>query len=146
MPGLKWVQIGVGAAAGFALAWLIHLVILAGVNEDHRTAMAAQKDQLEKQCADDAAITKGKNDELQTNLDAVSRERDRLKRVQPARCIIPSSGKADVAGVRQEHATGNGIGISSDWLRDYAATCEQIRLSFQTCTGFVDEVWTSRGQ
>lgn len=143
---IKWVQIGIGAAAGFALCWLIHLVILAGVEKAHTKALADQKTQLEKTCADDAAITKGKNDELQTNLDAVSRERDRLKRVQPARCVIPTTGKTDLAGVRQEHAAGNGGGINSDWLRDYAATCEQIRVSFHTCTSFVDEVWMSRGQ
>lgn len=144
---MKWLQIGLGAAAGAALVWLIHLVILAGVNEDHRNAMAKQKANLEKSCADDAAITKGKNDALQSNLNSVIRERDRLKRVQPARCVLAAaSGKTNVAGVPREHAGQNGIGLNTDWLRDYAAECEQIRVSFGTCTGFVDAVWKSRGQ
>lgn len=144
---IKWVQVGLGAAAGFALCWLIHLVILAGVEKAHTQALADQKASLEKSCADDAAITKGKNDELQTNLDAVTRERDRLKRVQPARCVLATpAGKTDMAGVQRQHAGENGVGINSDWLRDYAAECEQIRVSYGTCTGFVDEVWKSRGQ
>lgn len=141
---MKWIPIGAGAVAGFALCWLIHLVILAGVEKSHTAALAKQKTDLEAMCTADQAITKGKNDALQTDLDIVRRKLADAKRVQPATCVVPLAGKTNVGEIHGGYAGQNGI--SSDWLRDYGAECESIRRTLNSCTGFVDDVWTARGQ
>lgn len=145
MPGLKWVQIGIGFAVGFALCWLIHMVILSDVDSAHRTAMADQKVALDNQCAADAAITKGRNDALQRDFNSVASKLADAKRLHPSTCLVPTpSGEADIPDVQRGHAGQNGIG--TDWLRDYGALCANIQKAYGNATGFIDDVWTSRGQ
>lgn len=139
---MKWLQIGIGAAAGFALAWLIHLVILAGVNEAHQAALKEQKTSLEEKCKADQAITKGANDALQQKYNSVNSKLAALKRVQPARCVVPVTGRADAAAGGGGYAGQNGI--STDWLRDYAAECETYRGQRIALEQFIDD--ERRGQ
>lgn len=144
MPSLSWIQVGVGAAAGFALCWLIHMVILAGVNESHRQALVDLQTKLEKECKDNQAITKGVNDDLLKNDFDIGSLLNSSKRMQPASCIVPASSKTVPAGGGIKYAEQNGV--STDWLYDYAAECETYRAQRIALEKFIDQTWKLKGQ
>lgn len=144
LPSFKWVQIGIGAAAGFALCWLIHMVILAGVNESHRQELIDLQAKIEKECKDNQAITKRVNDDLlKSDVEIVNLLID-SKRLQPAGCILPVTRETLLAPGGAEHATKNGI--STDWLYDYAAECETYRSQRIALEKFIDQTWKAKGQ
>lgn len=100
LTGIKWLQIAIGAVAGFALCWLIHLVILAGVEETHGKALNDQKTQLEAQCAEHKAITERANDDLQNEYAAIARKLADAQRLHPpvASCQLPGRPSLRPAG------------------------------------------------
>lgn len=101
------------------------------------TALDYQENELHAQCDKEKAVTKEANDALQKNMDTITAERDKLKRVHPATCILSVTRQAKLPAVHGKHAGQDGI--SSDWLRDYAATCEEIRQTAVTCEKFIDD-------
>ncbi len=139
----NWKLIGIGIAivAVFLSGWTVN-----GYRWQVKleTAVEAQKQADEKQCKDDQAITKGANDDLQTKYDAIARKLAAAKRVQPAKCVLPLTGKADIGSGGNGYAGQNGI--STDWLRDYAAECETYRSQRTALGKFIDDVWAARGQ
>ncbi len=139
LTGIKWLQIAIGAVAGFALCWLIHLVILAGVEETHGKALNDQKTQLEAQCAEHKAITERANDDLQNEYAAIARKLADAQRLRPARCVVPTARPPVAPAGGGEHAGQDGI--SSDWLRHYAAECEGYRAERLILERFMDAVW-----
>lgn len=122
---MKWIPLAGGAIAGFALCWLIHLVILSGVEKAHEKALNDQKISIEKTCADDKAITEKANDEYQKQNSIISGKLAKSKRLQQATCIVPKANVAELSTSRGEYARSNGITTSS--LFDYAADCESYR-------------------
>lgn len=143
LTGSKWgiilIAIAVSFAGGGYLGW--HERALR-----EPAMLSAQQEADTKQCNADKEITKESNHDLKTNLDVVSAELARLKRVRSARCVAVATGQAGAADVRGEHAGQNDHGLSSDWLYDYAAQCESVRQGYISCTGFVDKVWAEHGQ
>lgn len=122
--------------ASFSGGWYVEAQIAKG---HLARELEAQKQELVKKCEDAQAITKGANDGLQKANDAIAAKLATLKRLQPSRCIAPSS-KTDMAGLRGEHAGQNGnVAGTSDAFRDYGATCEEIRQSYLICVKFVDD-------
>lgn len=143
-PSLSWIQVGAGAIAAFALSFLLHTVDVNRIEKMWQGKLDDQKIALEKQCKADQAITKGINDDLQKNYDSIARKLATVKRVQPARCIIPTTSEAFVAPGGSGHAGQNGI--STDWLRDYAAECETYRSQRIGLEKFIDDTWEAKGQ
>lgn len=144
MPSLSWIQLAAGAAAGFALCWLIHLVILAGVNESHRQELIDLQTKLEKECKDNQAITKGVNDDLLKDDFDIGNLLNTSRSVQPARCIVPTSGKTILEKGGDKYAAA--YGVSTDWLYEYAAECETYRSQRLALEKFINQTWQSKGQ
>lgn len=144
MPILNWFQICIGAVGAFALSFLLHTIDVSFIEASWRHKLDDQKIALEKQCNDDKAITKGTNDDLQKAYDSIAGKLAASKRMQPARCVIPASGKAEPPAGGAEHAGQNGI--STDWLRDYAAECETYRSQRIGLEKFIDDTWKAKGQ
>lgn len=122
------VAVAVSFAAGGYLGW-------------HERALRepaiidAQKKADSKACSDAQAITKEKNDALTADRDRIAADAARYKRMHPDACLYLSrDGKLLTGG--DQHA---GLpGISTDWLRDYAALCETYRSEVIVCTGQED--------
>lgn len=143
---INWIQAGIGAVAGVGLCWLVHLVIIAGVERQHAQALLEQEDTLKKQCAADKAITKEVADDLQSKNDALSRRLSALKRVQPSACIVPTPG----AAIGSNEAAGGAIatrahGITTESLYDFAGEAESYRLRLIACQSFIEKTWQAKG-
>lgn len=130
------------------IGYSLHSIDVDRLERKKVDAVAAQKTLDTNQCNADKAKTQGANHDLQINLNAVRTELDRLKRVQPAKCvpIAGTASKTGIAGLHGKHAEQNDQGIRSEWLLDYGAQCESIRISYNVCKKFVDDVWSDRVQ
>jgi len=91
-----------------------------------------------KECEQAQQVTKEANDALQKNRDIISAQLDALKLQHPATCVrIARPAKLSSGGA--EYANANGNGLSSDWLRSYAAKCEEYRGEVTVCTTFLSQ-------
>lgn len=97
--------------------------------------LAAQKDTDTKACDKAQAVTKGENDALQKNRDVIAHKLASYKLQHPTCVSVTSS--PNLPGSGPEHAGHDGTGLSSDWLNDFAATCEGYRSTLMVCTDFV---------
>lgn len=129
----NWRLFAIGAAiiACFGAGWHVR-----GLSDASKlqSALAAQESVLHKQCDDEKQVTKGANDALQKNLATISAKLAAAKRMHPSLCIRPVTGVAKPAASGGELTRQNGI--SSDWLRDFAAECETYRSEVITLNDF----------
>ncbi len=146
MPVLSWIQIGAGAIGAFALSFLLHIVDVHRIEANWQAKLDQQKIELENQCKADQTITKEANDDLQKKYDSIAGKLAASKRMHPARCIIPAPSKTIASSGGNGHAGQNGTGLSTDWLRDYAAECETYRSQRISLEKFIDDVWAARNQ
>jgi hypothetical protein len=145
---MNWIQFGLGAIAAAALSWLLHTVDVNRLEKIHAGELKAQATRLESICTADQKLTKGKNDELRKDRDAIARRLADYKRLHPASPVIPAPSREAIVGkAREGYAGGYGaVAGSTDEFRDYGAECELIRRDFRSCDSFVDDAWRSRGQ
>lgn len=143
---MNWIQFSLGAVFSLVFSFMAHLIDVNHLEKKHQKALSTQQAKLEGACKDDQKLTKGKNDGLQKDLDDIKHKLTDSKRVQPSRCIVISApaGNPNLAVIPGKHAGQDGV--SADWFRDYGAECESIRQTMMSCTGFVNDVWKSRGQ
>lgn len=142
MPVFNWLQIGIGAAGALLLSYLVGAVYINHIEANHRADLVYQQGVLEGKCNDDKAITKKADDALRVDRDAIAAKLAGLKRLHPTTCVTPATGKTIVSGVSTEHAgQGGAVTGSTDDFRDYFAECETIRISYNVCTKFIDDVW-----
>lgn len=115
----------VGAGLAGWLAWELHAGAVARLEAKHQTALTAQKDVLEKECAKDKQLTMEVSNETQARLTDLRKQLDAVKRVQPNRCVptvARPTGGADAAKADQELRQQNGV--YSDTLFDFAGEAE----------------------
>lgn len=141
--GIKWFQIGLGALAGFALCWMLHVIILDGVEKEQSIALEKLTDKLVAECDDAKKITEGVSNDYQKRLNDLNAELVRAKRVLPARCVAVSStgasgGHNDSAGVGG-HGPENAV--RSEWLYDFAGQCERYRRQVISLQSFINQTW-----
>ncbi len=106
-------------------------------------ALAAQEEKLTKVCESDKQTTKEAQDALQKQYTIIADKLAATKRMRPAACIIPQHpDSSNVASIGGKYAGQNGI--SSDWLRDYAAECETYRQQRISLEAFIDAVEIKR--
>lgn len=100
--------------------------------------LEAQQTTDQQACAKSQQLTKDANDVLQKDRDTIAARLNALRLQHPPACVrvakpavIPASGA--------EHAgqDGAGTGISSDWLREYAAEAEGYRSQVSVCVDFL---------
>lgn len=91
--------------------------------------MHQQAEQQMKQ----AAIEREQADEYFKELDNVSRELNRLKRVQPARCIPVQSTRSYTTPASADGKLPATHGVTSDALYDFAADAERVRQQLLAC-------------
>lgn len=94
-------------------------------NSRLKHALDEQQTLLQSQCNADKAVTKGANDALQKNLNTIAGKLAAAKRLHESMCVTPVTGMAEPTSGGREHAGQNGI--STGWLRDFAAECETYR-------------------
>ena len=135
-PSLKWLPFALAGAAGFGFAWLIHLTILAGVERAGVQALTEQRATLEAQCTADKAVTERANNDLQADYAAIARKLAHAQRLRPSRCVVPTADATVPPSGGGEHAGQNGI--STGWLREFAAECEAYRAERMTLESFLD--------
>lgn len=139
MSPINWIEVGGAATVGLLLIFGTHHYDRAVFEVEKAAAISTQQTADVKSCDADKAKTKEANDDLQNNLNAIKRKLADAKRVHPSACVPIIAGRTDMAGVHGEHAGQNGNGISSDWLRDYGATCEEIHQTLNVCEKFVHD-------
>lgn len=98
--------------------------------------LTKQQDVDEKECQQVQQLTKGANDALQKDRDAIAAQLTSYKLRQPATCVRPT-GTSDPINSGAEHAGNNGAGIATDWLLDYAAKAEEYRSQLIVCMDFL---------
>lgn len=89
-----------------------------------------------KECQQAQQLTKGANDALQKNRDAIAAQLDAYKLQHPPTCVR-TAGATDNSGSRPEHDADNGASIDTGFLRDYAAKAEEYRSEVNICAGFL---------
>jgi len=122
------IAIAVAFALGGALGWHERALRIPALLEAQKVADA-------KECDKDKQITRKANDELQKDRDSIAQRAADYKRLHPMRCVIPTSSPELLSGGR---GYANKNGISSDWLREYAAEAELYRRQLITCIEFLD--------
>lgn len=137
LASLKVVQIALGGAAGFALCWLIHMVILSGVEAKQRAALVAQETRLQAECAADKAITEEANEYYQQQVGDITIKLDKY-RMYASKCVAISADATKLSASRREHAGQNGLTV--DWLRSYAAECRTYQAQRMTCDKYFDGI------
>lgn len=109
--------------AGGAIGWHQKSLRIPALLEAQKTADATA-------CLKEQTITKERNDALIKERNRIAADAARYKRMHRDTCIYPAgAGKLQSTG--GEHA--NLHGISTDWLRDYAALCETYRVELIDC-------------
>lgn len=100
----------------------------------------AQQTTDTKECDKSQAITKGSNDALQKDRDTIAGKLAAVSLQHPSACV-PVARSPHVCSDGQQHAGQDGnspaTGVSSDWLRAYAADAETYRSELSVCTGFL---------
>ena len=96
---------------------------------------------LNKSCEVDKQITKEANDDLAKQRDAIAARLATLQ-LQPAVCITPTANKTGADNSGAKHARQHGI--SSQWLRTYAAKCETYRQERLILEKFIDDTWAAK--
>lgn len=99
--------------------------------------LEAQKNADIAECNNDKAITKEANDALQKDRDIIARKLASARLQHPMRCVSVSNG-AQLPPGGSEHARQDGI--SPDWLREYAAECEEYRGEIGVCIKFINQI------
>lgn len=119
------IAVVVASAAGGYLGW--HERAL------REPAILIAQEQVDaKACTTAQATTKEQNDELTKDRDRIAGDAARYKRLHPDACYnFARDGQLQPGG--EQHADVHGI--STDWLRDYAALCETYRSELMVCTG-----------
>ncbi len=125
IPGLSWIQVGAGAIGAFIISYGLHDLDVSRLEYVHRTEMAKLQKDMVAACESQKKLTQEANDALQTTNEAIAAKLAAAKRLHPAHCVAIAGNLAIDSGGGPEHAGLHGI--SSDWLRDYAARCELYR-------------------
>lgn len=130
---MNWLMVALGAIPTAILAFLFHTLDVDHLKHKQETQLIEQQATDKQVCDNDKAITKESNDALQKSHDAIAARLAQLLQ-QPATCMplsqpaqLPSSGQSKHAGSH---------GISPNWLRSFAATCEGYREEVNTCIDF----------
>ena len=139
------------AAGGAILAamagFLLHSFIVNGIQAKHALELKSQETALNKQCDDDKALTMEISNGLQQKNRNLATQLDRLKRVQPERCVVPAPSKPpgghDAAPGDTELSGQHGVTAGA--LYDFAADAEQTGLKLDACQSFILKTWESRG-
>lgn len=100
--------------------------------------LTAQQSTDKKECEAAQQITKDANDALQKNATIVSNVLTANKLQHPTTCV-PVTGTTKHSSGGTKHADTNGASLNSDWLRTYAAQCEQYRGEVTVCTDFLTQ-------
>lgn len=98
--------------------------------------LTAQQDVDAKECQQAQQLTKGANDALQKNRDAIAAQLNTYKLRHPATCVRVT-GTADNPSGGAEHAGSDGASVNTGFLRDYAAQAEQYRAEVSVCNEFL---------
>ena len=122
--------------------WLAYIQIDGWWTErKHEQALADQKAALEKSCKENAAITKGANDELQKKYYDIASKRDYYKRLYENSIVVPAPRSTEPVSLGEQYARRNGaVAGTTDDFRDYAAKCESYRQERITLEKFYDGV------
>lgn len=98
--------------------------------------LTEQQDVDAKECQQAQQLTKGANDALQKDRDAISVQLDTYKLLHPPTCVrVTGTPNNPIGGT--EHATADGESINTGFLRDYAAKCEEYRGEVIVCRDFL---------
>lgn len=129
------------------LAWVLHSLDVSRIENNNRSALAAQQLALEEKCASDKKLTEESSRDYKIEVDALARKLADVKRVRPNHCIMPIAGKAsggDGSATAGKYAGQNGV--ATDALYDYAGTCERLRIQVSSLQDFIDNVWAGQGR
>ena len=103
--------------------------------------LMAQQDLDTKACTKAQQLTKDANDALQKSHDVIAAKLKSLKLQHPSTCVHPaSSSRVSGSGPVNAGQDGSGTpGINTDWLRGYAAECENYRAEVTECSTFLKQ-------
>lgn len=92
------------------------------------------------QCKDNIEISERVNNDYQNDINRLNADMRRL-RSKPSKCVHISRPSSVHTGSGSGGQHGSQNGISSEWLFEYAATAEQLRLQRNACKDFVNKTW-----
>lgn len=151
----KWLYIGSAIACvafgGYvsyaATSWWWSGKLDKAVAEEVAKKEKAVKDER-KICADNAAITKEANDELQREKDTIDARladaKRRLRQREGIRACVPVARKANVGEGAAKLPEQRGVDAGN--ILDEAARCDKVAATLNVCIDFVDDVWAKSKQ
>lgn len=134
---MNWISFAAGALLVLLIGGLAHIVDVDHIEKKQATALIDQQASDKRVCDSDKAITKESNDALQKDHDAIAARLTKLMQ-QPAACVPVSQPAQLCITGKTGHAKQNGI--SSSWLRSFAAECEGYRRELNTCIDFTNHL------
>lgn len=120
-----------------AIAVIITILACYGLHScDLSYELDKQKTDLTASCNADKQITTKVDNALQNDITDINGKLTSSLMLQPS-CVTPVSPASNNATGGPEHAGLHGI--SSQWLRQYAATAETYRAKVKACQTFLSE-------
>lgn len=98
------------------------------------------------QCEADKVLTEKVETDYENKLSDLSDQLADIKRLRPNKCVFPTAGQAsqfNAAADNGKPAAENGL--ETDWLYDFAGTCEGFRLQIIGLQEFINRLYESRG-
>lgn len=131
--------VGICCAVLTALvAFGVHKLDVVRLEDKQIKALAAQQKQLVAACDKAQKITEEVSHDYQEQLYALGRQLDHLKRVRTtSQCVPTTGGPAGRDGTPTGGKLSGTHGVRTDWLYDYAAKAEQVRLQLIACQNFI---------
>lgn len=131
----NWKYILVSLTAAFICGKIVSIYYEGRLQREVAAAIAAEQ----AACAAAQKITEEANSELAKKYNDTRRKLDAAKRMSAVpKCLLPTH-TPNTATDGGEHARQNGI--STDWLREYAAECRNYQVERGVLETFIMETW-----
>jgi hypothetical protein len=135
-------------AIGLAISIFINYIELQrykAVKAELVTVKTALKTALDAniKCKENVLLTERTNNAYQSDITRLAADVKRLRSL-PAKCVPVTrpTSLCDGKGRGTGHVKENGI--RSEWLIDYAAESESLRIKLNTCKSFINDVWENQ--
>lgn len=135
----NWKYIAVGLISSIICVKIVSAYYQ--VKLEREVTAAVLKEQ--EKCAAMQRVTEEANNELSKKYSDIQRKLIASKRMSTAKCVLPANAPNSPTN-RPEYAGQNGL--STDWLREYAAECEQYRSERTTLETFIMDTWKLNGK
>lgn len=142
---MNWLSAAAGAILTALVGYGLHSLDVDRINAKHEKAMTAQAESLNKQCADQQAITERVSNDYQNKVADLGKRLDAARRLYSGNACLTVTGHAasgydDAAAANKPAGQGAGRNSTIDINKyiDFAAEGEKYRLQLLACQSYVN--------